>query len=267
MSSKQKTILVVVAVFLVMSFLVFLTFKKYHDKKKAYDDAMASLTGTYASQSTTDPRNTTSAPSESDEPATSSTKREFTVSDNFMRDVHTGSEELSDYTISIDNKLLTFPCAYTTIKEQFTLYNLEQINGNMIPFSDDSVVFYDGLTVTAFPEKGSGAIFFTFSGDSYENAMCTQVDVSGSVFAEEQVMPVALKNGMAFGSNLSDVLRTFTLDYDKGHYYTFNGSDEEQIMKVYDGTNTYYFYGRNNNLIHFRFIYGEEVGDRNETHN
>lgn len=251
-SNKKKYIwpVITLSVTLILLVCVIIVYLNIYNKQKNIATSPSIPTGAIASTVIT----TTTEPSITDtgETKMTTTLPTYTHVTDFIKDVNLENPEIDDYTISIDNKVITFPCKYATIKELFTLYDGRDVE---VPREFDEVVTGTDIPLFAYPENGAGYIVFTFSGNSLEELTCYQVSVSGVSYEENQkVMPVALKGKVDFGTNLQEIIDTFDPDTTR----TFDGDGNVQYMTITSGNNTFYYYGKNYQLFQFIFKYGKE---------
>lgn len=174
---------------------------------------------------------------------------------NVVDDVNAQNENLSKYTISIDGKLLTFPCTYAEIKEAFgTLYTIEFDNYVEVNEEDYTDITYLGVNVK--PETGSGYINFIFMSDtptSLTNCKCKELIVSGMTKDNEKLMTIALEDNIHFGSTVDDIFNTYGKVTKE--YTNKNGSFMIHYITDNEYKNEYYFYGANYGLEQIDLIF------------
>lgn len=162
-------------------------------------------------------------------------------------------------TISIDGKLVSFPCDYNYIIDKFgELYNVTTngFTGTITMDPVDTSVTGTIFEVDAKPETGTGTITFKFISDdgsnkSITNMTCTGVTLQGGNIDGTKVMTLALPNNVTFGSGYKDIT-AFLDDPSKGQ----TDKDSYRLLyNLYDENRMFVFVGYNNGLNFIQLDY------------
>lgn len=203
------------------------------------------------------------------EPTTHSevtTEEEAKAVFNTQTDANAESDQLDTYnpdnitsTVSIDGKLITFPCSYQTLKDTFgelkifTIVGYENID--TATSSDATLNKSNILTVYATPTTGEGTIAFTLVAKSenetnLEDKICIGGTFGNETYLEDvKLMTIALENNISFGATADEIRAVYgrnsgnsyknkdndpyyTITYDKKNYkLVFTGSRDSAGVK------------------------------------
>jgi len=163
-------------------------------------------------------------------------------------------------TISIDGKLIGFPCNYNYVVEKFgTLYTVDyngRIGDSYIPVDETTTA--TEYKVYAFPETGEGMIQFTFKSDTpvlITEMTCNDITVQGGNTTGEKVMTFALPQYITFGSTFDEIVNVFGTEYIT-HYESTNNASDFRLRFVYEDLNQCYeFTGYDNGLYFAKINY------------
>lgn len=139
--------------------------------------------------------------------------------------------------ISIDGKLISFPCDYKTLKDQFELYT-EQYNKYITEIPIDETAKQNLLEVHAKPTTGKGNIIFMFTSEeptTIDKMTCKQVILTASNTNNDKLMTIALPNKIRFGSTYEDIIKNSDKSYkseqSSNWKYTESLEDEKCVIR------------------------------------
>ena len=140
------------------------------------------------------------------------------------------------YTISIDNKLISFPCDYNYLVEKFgTLYtqDLSDINESYFPLDITEKSNY--FNIYALPQSGSGIINFEFVGDTedtIDHLTCKKISILGGNNTNDKIMSCALPYNLSFGSSYTDIINALGKSTDSKSFVRNNENDFMLFYKI-----------------------------------
>ncbi|MBQ8218589.1 MAG: hypothetical protein IJZ79_02465 [Bacilli bacterium] len=158
-------------------------------------------------------------------------------------------------TISIDGKLIGFPCTYKYVTEVFGQLNtVEYAKYGSIYTPVDETITSTSFEVYATPVTGAGQIRFTFrSADdtpvTITEMSCAEIMVQGGNTTGEEVMTFALPQSITFGSTLDDLLDVYGVS-NATHSESDNNAADYRIRFVFEDLHQCYeFTGYDNGLF------------------
>ena len=191
-----------------------------------------------------------------DELSENTTEEEFVAKDqvyNVKQDKY--AKDIVDMTtISIDGKVIGFPCTYQYAVEIFGQLNAQLSNKYTITYTPvDETLVDKSFEVYVLPTTGEGTIKLKFTADEDKAATitemkCTEVTLKGGNTEGTEIMTCALPNSLTFGSTYEDIKNTFN-DDNITHYETTHNDTEYRIRYAYPELNQCYeFTGHDNGL-------------------
>lgn len=158
-------------------------------------------------------------------------------------------------TISIDGKLIGFPCTYQYVTEIFgQLHTIEynsRVGDTLKPIDETITAQY--FDVYAIPTTGEGTIRFTFRSTSdnpstITEMTCYEVMIRGGNTTGDKVMTFALPEFITFGSTLQDLLNVYGVE-NATHYESSNNAADYRVRFIFKDINQCYdFTGYDNGL-------------------
>ncbi len=183
------------------------------------------------------------------------------------------NENLSKDTISIDGKLISFPCEYTHLKDIFDKLYVSEIDSlsnevKYTKFNEKDYSNIDGLDLIYKPTTGEGNVTFTLvspdgNKTSIDKCICNEVNLSVSGISNKKLMTIALPNNIHFGSTVKDI---------KSYYgkvvTTYNEYKNNSFVIEYtNDSNDYYFSGKSGGLSEVILKYNIDTTNNTEHSN
>lgn len=173
---------------------------------------------------------------------------------NVSEDANADRTDIDWTNISIDGKMVTFPCTYNVLKQTFgTFYATDvvgKVDKEVVPSEVGLVTEY---TVKVTPTTGTGLIYFTFTADEpteLTNCLCTGVSVSSMSTSNAPLITTTLRGGVHFGSTAEEILDPNAYEKVTESYSNKSGDFEIHYKKLgYEMS----FYGINGGLYSFKF--------------
>jgi hypothetical protein len=256
----KVTIIVVGVIFTIIFLVVGIYYiNKYNEAQKAIKEAQQSI---YAinptEEQTTETNNTTTSDittvveTENTTETTVVELPEYTF--NVGEDANADRTDIDWTNISIDGKMVTFPCTYSVLQQTFgTFYTTDtvgKVDKEVIPSEIGLVTKY---TVKVTPTTGTGLIYFTFTADEpteLTNCLCTGVSVSSMSTSNAPLITTTLRGGIHFGSTAEEILDPNAYEKITESYSNKGGDFEIHYKKLgYEMS----FYGINGGLYSFEF--------------
>ena len=226
------------------------------------EDSSTEINNNYAKNEVATTEDTEDAPVViTDATTESTTTEEWTESENTYNvdeDINANNAEITNSNISIDGKMINFPCSYNDIKKLFGKLYVELPKDQLEEVDESQLQSISNIQLRAIPETGTGIISFSFYSDnktSIDKCICNEISVSGNTTEDTKLMTVALPGNIKFGSTADDIIKQFGKVYDE-----YNNDDNGGFSILYkpDGTyNEYYFNGSNYGLDQFIFTYND----------
>ena len=208
-----------------------------------------------------------------DESVTTETPIEYSnYSFNVDNDTN-ATENLTEETISIDGKLISFPCDYQHLKSVFSKLYVEQVDDltgetKTIELDETQYKSINLLTLMYKPTTGYGSVKFIIrsidgSNTNINNLTCNEVILAGNTTSNDKLMTLALKDNIHFGSTIDDIKNAF------GNVPSlYNVYDNDSFVIKYIGDETgheYYFSGKTGGLanIDLKFNMIQTTQDQN----
>lgn len=118
-------------------------------------------------------------------------------------------------TVSIDGKMVAFPCNYEYLAEKFGSFYTESVGKYVIKTNVDETTCATSIDVKTEPTSGEGSITFKFrSPDGTEKPIteltCVGFTLQAGSNYNEQLMTCALPNWISFGSSPEQIQEYFT---------------------------------------------------------
>jgi len=256
----KVTIIVVGVIFTIIFLVVGIYYiNKYNEAQKAIKEAQQSI---YAinptEEQTTETNNTTTSDittvveTENTTETTVVELPEYTF--NVGEDANADRTDIDWTNISIDGKMVTFPCTYSVLQQTFgTFYTTDtvgRVDKEVIPSEIGLVTKY---TVKVTPTTGTGLIYFIFTADEpteLTNCLCTGVSVSSMSTSNAPLITTTLRGGIHFGSTAEEILDPNAYEKITESYSNKGGDFEIHYKKLgYEMS----FYGINGGLYSFEF--------------
>lgn len=151
--------------------------------------------------------------------------------------------------ISIDGKLMSFPCTYDDVKKNFNfLYEIVSNRYVQDKLELDPEMEAFNVEAHADGESGLGKITFYFksaddNGSKLKDMICYKVAINAETFNNEKLMTLGLPHNITFGSSYEDIFElyqtykidsnmsddetgwTYKIKTDDGIYVSFIGID------------------------------------------
>lgn len=163
-------------------------------------------------------------------------------------------------TISIDGKMISFPCDYSDLKKEFELYQIAYSRVGDIPMdvneTDKNITF----SIFATPTTGDGRIEFIFTSKNNESQtindmICREVNLSVDSTDNEKLMTFALPNDIVFGSSYETIRDTY---YYFDMHEMNDTSDVWLLKTLSDEDYVITFHGNDRGLVMLNIRYKEE---------
>lgn len=118
-------------------------------------------------------------------------------------------------TVSIDGKMVAFPCNYDYLVEKFGSFYTESVGKYIIKTDVDETTYATSIDVKTEPTSGEGSITFKFrSSDGTEKPIteltCVGFTLQAGSNYNEKLMTCALPNWISFGSSPEQIQEYFT---------------------------------------------------------
>ncbi len=258
MSTRKKIIIVGIVLSIICLIGVISIYKRIHDVNTEIKDA-TNLAHNYVTNSTTETTtevttiNTTEATTEEITTEYIPPKMYFTVDEDKNKD----NKDISYNTISIDGKIVTFPCSYEDIKNIFgTLY--VNYGKQTIEVNESDYTDITSLECEVIPTTGQGLISFKFISDKatdLKNCKCTEVSLCSTSYDEnDQLYTISLLGNLHWGSTKDDIYSVYGKVPEE--YHTTSTNDYQIYYKI--DKNEYYFYGDKDRLYQVTFKYNNK---------
>lgn len=209
---------------------------------------------------------------------------------NVKDDVNANNPNIKNYnsesgkgTISIDGKLVTFPCTYDELASIFKLYTAIEnpiytssatdasstdahVSQAIIdePYIVESDTIKDSYSSSeqylfAYPETGVGEIRFKFISKTNDkqllkNLICIGTELTAFDLENNELFTISLSDNIHFGSTAEEIRDAY------GHISGNDYYNKNKIFNLYYGTNkdddySFTFYGYNDGLTHVIMYY------------
>lgn len=194
---------------------------------------------------------------------------------NVIDDIN-ANENLSYDTISIDGKLISFPCDYNHLKSVFNNFYISKFENNGknqyidVELNEDDYKDITNIKILYKPTTGYGKVEFTLvspddTNTSITNCICNEVTLSGNDISDEQLMTIALYKNIHFGSTVEDIKNAYGKVTNLYNVYDNNSFVIEYISD--ETGNQYYFSGKSGGLSNINLKYNLNTTINNETNN